>query len=387
MDPACHYLDFAATSALRPPEVVEAVTTYLIGCGATPGRGGYGRALEAGRLVYRARRAVQEVLGLADVPGEVVFGAHATQALNTALRGVLEAGDVVVVTDFDHNAVLRPVHALSNERGVVVRRVPGRLDGTLDLEALDRALDGARLLTVNAASNVLGTRLDVPALVRRARDAGAVSLVDTAQTAGHVETDLTGADLVAVTGHKGLLAPQGIGALWVREGIEVRPLLHGGTGGNSLDPEMPALLPDRLEAGTLNGPGIAGLLAGCHWIMAQGVGTLHARSARLRLRLHDGLAGLAGVRVVSPRDRAGIAIVTMVADRHDPASLAHGLDRTFGVQARAGLHCAPHVHRLLGTETSGALRFSPGWCTTEADIDRAVEGVARLTGSLDGSDP
>lgn len=379
-----HYLDFAATSALRPPEIADAVASWLRECGATPGRGGYGRALEAGRMVLRARRAVARILGLGDEPGQVVFGAHATQALNTALHGILAPGDALVVTAFDHNAVLRPAHALA-DRGVEVRTVPGRADGGLDDAALDAALRGARLLVVNAASNVLGTRLPVAALARRARSAGALVLVDAAQTAGHVVDDLSGVDLVAVTGHKGLLAPQGIGALWIREGVEVAPLLRGGTGGDSLDPEMPGALPDRLEAGTLNGPGIAGLLAGIAWVESRGVASLHARAAALRLRLHDGLTSIPGVRVLSPRDPEGTAVVTLVSHALDAAALAHGLDRAFGVQARAGLHCAPGVHRMLGTTGAGALRLSPGWCTTETDIDRALEGVEALTTSADRS--
>lgn len=374
-----HYLDFAATSALRPPEIADAVAAFLRDCGATPGRGAYGRALEAGRMVFRARRALAALLGLGEEPGQVVFGAHATQAINTVLAS-LRPGQVLVVTDLDHNAVLRPAHRLA-QRGVEVRRVPADQSGSLDLEALDRALDGADLLTVNAASNVLGSRLPVADLRRRAHAAGARVLIDTAQTAGHLVDDLAGCDFVAVTGHKGLLGPQGIGALWVREGALPDPLLRGGTGGDSLDPDMPAALPDRLEAGTLNAPGIAGLAAGLRWLEERGVAELHRPLSALRIRLHDGLAGVAGVTVLSPRDPDGAAIVTMVSDRMDPSTLAHRLDREFGVQTRSGHHCAPGVHRLLGTSRTGALRFSLGWCSTPSDVDRAVEGVDTLTAS------
>ena len=375
-----HYLDFAATAAERPPEVIAAVAAYLTDCGATPGRGGYQRALDAGRMVRSARRAVQEVLGLGGQRGHVVFGAHATQALNTALMGTLEAGDVLVVTDFDHNAVLRPASALAR-RGVTLRCVPGRPDGSLDPVALEQALDGATLIAINAASNVLGTRLPVPALARLAHEAGALVLVDTAQSAGHVVDDLNEADLVAVTGHKGLLGPQGVGALWIREGVEVDPLLHGGTGGDSRSPDMPSALPDRLEAGTLNGPGISGLLAGIRWAEARGIGAMHDAATVLKQRLHDGLSSVPGVRVLSPRDGATVSIVTMESDRIDPGALGHALDRDFGVQCRAGLHCAPGVHRLLGTSATGAVRFSLGWNSTPADVDAAVEGVERATAS------
>ena len=375
-----HYLDFAATAAVRPPPVLSAVSAYLADCGATPGRGGYQRALDAGRMVRRARGAVQRVLGLDSRGGHVVFGAHATQALNTALMGTLSAGDVLVVTDFDHNAVLRPAWALAR-RGVILRSVPGRVDGTLDSPELERALDGATMVAINAASNVTGTRLPVARVARLAREAGAAVLVDAAQTAGHVGDDLTDVDMVAVTGHKGLLGPQGVGALWIREGVDVEPLLRGGTGGDSRSGDMPSALPDRLEAGTLNGAGISGLLAGIEWVEAQGIDRLHRAAADLKGALHDGLSSVPGVRVLSPPDRSTLAIVTIVSDRLDPGALAHALDRDFGVQCRSGLHCAPGVHRMLGTSESGAVRFSLGWSSTEADVHAAVEGVARATAS------
>jgi selenocysteine lyase/cysteine desulfurase len=310
----------------------------------------------------------------------VVFGAHATQALNTALLGTLHPGDVLVVTDFDDNALLRPAAALSH-RGVDVRRVPGCSDGSLDPAGLERALDGATMIVVNAASNVLGTRLPVAQITRLAREAGVLTLVDAAQTAGHVADDLAEADLVAVTGHKGLLGPQGVGALWIREGVEVEPLLRGGTGGDSRLPDMPSALPDRLEAGTLNGPGISGLLAGIQWVEARGVEALHAAAARLKATLHEGLSSVAGVRVLSPAGDSTLPVVTMISDRLDPSALAHVLDRDFGVQCRSGLHCAPGVHRLLGTSETGAVRFSVGWCSTDADVRAAIQGVAGATAS------
>lgn len=374
-----HYLDYAATSAERPPQVADAITRYLGECGATPGRGGHRLALEAGRMVLEARRSVARILGLDGDPGRLTFASNATQALNTALSGVLGGGDAVVVTDFDHNAVIRPVEALRRQRGVEVRVVPGTPDGAVDEVAFSRAVDGARLVVLNAVSNVLGTRLPIERLAATAGDAGALVLVDTAQSLGHVPVDLSSADLVAFTGHKGLLGPQGTGGLWVREGVVVRPLVHGGTGGNSLDPEMPEQLPDRLEAGTLNGPGIAGLLAAVEVVGSEGVEAIHLREAALKERLRDGLDLLPGVTVLSPSAPDGAGIVTLVSGRLDPAALAHRLDRDFGVLGRAGLHCAPGAHRLLGTAETGALRLSVGWGSTDEDVDRAVEAVAQLT--------
>ncbi len=249
------------------------------------------------------------------------------------------------------------------------------------VEAFEAALDGARLVVLNAVSNVLGSRLPVEALARRARAAGCLVLVDTAQSAGHVPVDLGDADLVAFTGHKGLLGPQGVGGLWIREGVEVAPLLRGGTGGDSSRREMPLALPDRLEAGTLNGPGIAGLLAGCQAVLAEGVEVLHRRGARLKARLRDGLGALPGVEVLSPADPRGAGIVTLRVEGTDAGELAYRLDRDHGVLGRSGLHCAPEAHRALGTLETGALRLSVGWGTTDADVDAAVEAVDRCARS------
>jgi selenocysteine lyase/cysteine desulfurase len=375
-----YYLDYAATAAVRPPEVVEAISRFLTSCGGTPGRGAHRRAVEAGRTALGCRRAVLDVLGIGGDPGRFVFTHNATHALNLALAGVLAPGDAVVVTDFDHNAVRRPVLHLRATRGVDVRKVAGSADGSLDLEAFHAALDGARLVVLTAASNVLGTVLPVPTLAEAARRAGALVLVDAAQSAGHVVQSLEAADLVAVTGHKSLLGPQGTGGLWIRPGVEVEPLVRGGAGGDSTDPEMPRALPDRLEAGTLNGPGLAGLEAGCRFVLARGVAEEHERVAALKQRLWEGLGDVSGVRVLSPRAPEGVGIVTVVSDRMTPGELARQLDREHGVQARAGLHCAPDVHELLGTTSTGALRFSLGWASNEEDVDRAVAGVAALAG-------
>jgi len=377
------YMDYAATSAVRPPSVVEAVSAFLTGCGASPGRGGYSRSVESGRIAFRCRRSLTRLLGLPGDPGRLAMMFSATHALNTALCGLLRSGDVVVLSDYDHNAVLRPVHMLERTRGVEVRRLEGDPHGALDLEAARRALDGARLLAVNHVSNVLGTILPLRALAALAHEAGAMVLVDAAQSAGHVPTDLAsdGADLVAVTGHKGLLGPQGTGGLWVREGIDVDPLLCGGTGGNSTLREMPLAMPDHLEAGTPNAPGIAGLLAGIEHLTTEGIAILHAREAELKARLRAGLEGIRGVRVLSPAAPDGAAVVTMVSSWMDPASLATELDRRYDVQTRPGLHCAPEVHRILGTLETGALRLSLGWASTGEDVDRAIHAVHALAGS------
>jgi len=377
------YLDHAATSGQRPSSVVQAVTDYINDIGVTPGRSGHRLAVDAGRVALACRKRVAQLLGIPGDIGRIAFMANATHALNTAMHGVLRQGDRVVITVFDHNSVLRPAAALHESRGVDIVMLSGGVDGDIDEAALRRVLDGARLLVINGASNVLGCALDVGTLAAAAREAGVLTLVDAAQTAGHVSFDAaqTGVDMVAFTGHKGMLGVQGIGGLWVREGVDVDPLIVGGTGGNSLERTMPAAYPDHLEAGTLNGPAMAGLSAGIDAVLAEGVDAIHARTSELKHELHESLAAMAGVRVVSS-DAPGCApIVTMVCDTIEPSVLAARLDREYGVLTRSGLHCAPEAHRLAGTDRTGAVRFSLGWSSTHADIERAIAGVHAIAGS------
>lgn len=378
-----HYLDYSATSAVRPDAVRDAVSNFLTNIGASPGRGGYRLSVESGRIAFRCRRRVGGILGIEGDPGRIAFMMNATHALNTALHGVLRKGDAVVVSPFDHNAVLRPVHALARFREVEVRMLQGGPDGSIDLDHAAQALDGARLLVVNAISNVLGVRLPLEELSRLARDRDVLVLVDAAQSAGHRPDDPVGrlADLVAFTGHKGLLGPQGTGGLWVRDGVEVEPLCTGGTGGDSERRDMPTVYPDHLEAGTPNAPGLAGLLAGCEYLLDRGIESLQAHERRLKRELREGLAAVSGVRVLSPPDPHGGAIVTIVADGISPSDMADRLERDWQVLCRPGLHCAPEAHRLLGTLETGALRFSLGWASTDADVRAAVNGVDVIVSS------
>jgi cysteine desulfurase/selenocysteine lyase len=363
--------------------VAEAVYRFLTEVGATPGRSGHRLALEAGRVALRCRKGVARILGVSGDPGRIVFGLNATQGLNAALAGTLGPGDAVVTTPFDHNSVLRPVHGLVRDRGVENRVIPGDATGALDMEAARKLLEGSRLLVVNAVSNVLGTRLSLVELAEIAHEAGALVLVDAAQWAGHFPESLAeaGADLIAFTGHKGLLGPQGIGGLWIRDGLDLEPFFAGGTGGNANLREMPSALPDRMEAGSANSPGMAGLAAGIAFLEEQGIESLHRKEQELKAVLWEGLEGLSGVRVLSPPAPDGVGIVSLVSKNMDPGRLALELDREWGVMVRYGLNCAPEVHKLLGTSEGGAVRFSLGWASTLQDVEAAVAGVHAITSS------
>src|SRR5690606_31440065 len=376
-------LDHAATAAVRPPEVADAVAAYIREVGATPGRSSHARALSAGRVALRCRRLLAELFGIPGDPGRIAMQFNATHALNTALFGILRPGDTVVRTILDHNSIRRPVAALV-ETGVRERRVGLDSTGRIDLLELEQILreeaDRVRLLALPHASNVTAAILPVREMAELAHSAGALVMLDAAQTAGHLPFSVQelGVDLLAFTGHKGLLGPQGTGGLWVRDGVDVAPLLRGGTGGDSLLRSMPDAYPDHLEAGTMNGPGIAGLLAGVEWVLGQTPEAIHRHVAGLTARLRDGLEAVRGVRVHSPPAPDGVGVVTITADGVDAPTLARRLDVEHGILVRAGLHCAPEVHRLLGTDRSGAVRFSLGWASTAEEVDRAVEAVANV---------
>ena len=372
-----HYMDYAATSAIRPPEVGRAVAAFLGGVGCSPGRGGHSGAVEAARLAFQCRRALARVMDLPGDPGRIAFMQNATHALNAALWGLLCPGDVLVISQYDHNAVLRPANYLAQERGVEVRVLSGSPDGSVDMDEAARLLEAAKVLAVNAASNVLGTVMPMAALCRLAREAGTIVVADVAQSAGHLRESAAsqGADVIAFTGHKGLLGPQGTGGLWVREGVEVDPMLCGGTGGDSRRRRMPQAMPDRLEAGTGNAPGMAGLLAACGFLQERGQEAIHRHEMTMKADLIDGFSTVSGLRILSPPAPDGVPVVTVQAGAMDAATLADRLDREHGVQTRAGLHCAPEVHRILGTLEEGAVRFSLGWASTRDDVECTVDAV------------
>ncbi|MDI6768902.1 MAG: aminotransferase class V-fold PLP-dependent enzyme [Anaerolineales bacterium] len=380
------YLDHAATSWPKPPEVMRAMAGFLESAGGNPGRSGHRLSIAAGRIVYEAREAVAGLLHAPD-PLRVIFTQNATHALNIALHGLLSPGDRVVTSGMEHNAVMRPLRALE-KRGVAVVVVPTAPDGTLNPVDFARAVMlGTRLVALNHASNVVGTIAPAAEVAQIAHAAGALLLIDAAQTAGVMPLDMQamGIDLLAFTGHKGLHGPPGSGGLVLGEGVDaaqIRPLLQGGTGSRSEYEEQPEFLPDKFESGTPNGVGIAGLGAGIQWVMARGMEAIRAHEVALTRRLVAGLSEIPGVRLYGLADpQRRTAVVSFTVEGWRVSTIGLRLDEEHGVLCRVGLHCAPAAHRTIGTFPEGTVRFAPGPLTTLNEIDAVVDAVKQVVQS------
>jgi len=371
------YLDNAATSWPKPEAVYRAVDHFMRQVGATPGRGGHRREEEAQRIADEARAALAELFHVPDPQG-VAFTLNATQALNLALKGLLRPGDHVVTSSIEHNALWRPLKALER-RGVELTAVACAPDGTLDPADVAAALrPNTRLVAMLHASNVLGTMLPIAEVGAICRDRGVSFLVDAAQTAGACSIDMEamGIDLLAFAGHKGLFGPHGTGGLVVRPGIALETWIEGGSGLLSRPETMPEELPARLEAGTQNAAGIAGLLAGVRFVLEQGVERIRAHEMAVTRLLIERLQAIPDLTILGPHDlEQRTAVVSLTVEGYFPDQLAAVLDKVFDVATRAGLHCAPQAHRTAGTLECGALRFSPGYFTTAEEIEYAVDAL------------
>lgn len=379
------YLDNAATSYPKPESVVEAVADYIRYVGANAGRAAYAKALQASRLVFETREAVAQIIGVRD-SSRVVFTGNATEALNLAILGLrLAEGDEVVTSGLEHNSVMRPLRYLEKEKGVKIVIARGPPDGRLTLDELaGKVTSKTRLIVVNHASNVVGTILPVREIGRVARQHNITFLVDAAQTAGCVpiSVDEDNVDLLAFSGHKGLLGPQGIGCLYVRAGIGLAPLKFGGTGSHSEHELQPDFLPDMYESGTLNLPGIAGLKAGIEFLNREGVENIRSRVQQLTGTLIQRLSELKGTTIYGTGDEnRQTGVVSINLARREPSEIAEILDRVHDVSVRAGLHCSPQAHKTIGTFPSGTVRISLGPFNTGEHIDAVCSALCRTIGS------
>jgi cysteine desulfurase family protein len=380
------YLDNAATSYPKPTAVTEAVERALRDEGAAEGRSTTRAAQRVHDVVARCRERAARLLG-AERPERIIFTFNGTDSLNLALHGLLRPGDHVVTSAVEHNSVVRPLRNL-RDRGVEVSYVAGDREGRVNPNDVQRSLrKNTRLVALVHASNVTGTIQPIECVGEMARAAGAFFLVDAAQTAGHLPIDVSRSpiDLLAAPGHKGLLGPLGTGILYVGPDVEsqLASSRQGGTGSNSEDDLQPERLPDKYESGNHNVPGLFGLEAALAWIEDRTIAELRRHERELTRQLWEALATINGLRLYGPRspdDRVGVVSVTL--DGFDSHELATILDTSFGIETRAGLHCAPGMHRALGTfDNGGTLRLSVGPFTTAADVHAAADAFRALASS------
>ena len=378
------YLDNGATTLQKPECVREALLEAMASMGNS-GRGVHDASLYAGRVIYRARESLAELLGAA-APEQVAFTANATESLNLVLGGLFGLGDHVITTVCEHNSVLRPLYRL---QGVELSVLPVKAEageerqaGILAYDELESLLrPNTKALIITHASNLTGNITDLEQAAAFAKKHSLLLIVDAAQTAGAVPMDMErmGIDVLCFTGHKGLYGPQGTGGVCVRPGLSIRPLKVGGSGIHSFDREHPSEMPAALEAGTLNGHGIAGLGAAARWLLEIGVEQIRAREQALLRRFVDGVKEVEGVTLYGNPDldrRTGIQSLN-IRD-YDSARVADGLYEDYGIAVRGGAHCAPLMHEALGTREQGAVRFSFSYFNTEAEADEAAAAVREL---------
>ena len=372
------YLDTAATSRKKPECVYEAMDHFMREVGASPGRSQHGPGIEASRVIANAREGVARLLGVDD-SARIVFTANCTEALNLAIQGILKRDGHVVTTSMEHNSVMRPLRALESELGIHVTQAKANSDGTTEPDELSKCIrPETALIVMTHASNVAGAIQPIEECGEIARRRGIPFLVDAAQTAGCLPIDLAElpVDMLAFSGHKGLLGPQGVGGLYVREGIDLEPLKYGGTGSRSAEEIQPVFMPDRFESGTPNTPGIAGLGAAVAFLAAETVAKVREHVVRLGEMLLVGLGELDHVRVYGPKGMARNAgVFSFTVDGRDSGEVAEELEAKHGILIRVGLQCAPSAHRAIGTFPRGTIRASIGCYTTEKEVKRLLGAV------------
>jgi len=373
------HLDNAATSHPKAPGVAEAMVRFMTDTGASPGRGTHTLAQAADRLLFSARERCAAFLGVTE-PDRLVFTKNATEALNLVLMGQVPAGGSVILSSLEHNAVMRPLHYLEAHRGVRHSQIPFDACGRPDPESLRTAMTRpADLFVLTAASNVTGCLTPVGEISRLCRRAAIPLCVDASQAVGHVTLPMDGVSFLCFSGHKGMLGPLGTGGLYLAPGFHPEPLLRGGTGSLSESEEQPDFLPDRYEAGTLNLVGLAGLLAALDFLEARGPASIRVREASLCERLLGGMLDLPGVSSPGPEPGAArVPVVSLSVEGHDLGEIGLEFNRR-DIALRVGLHCAAAAHRSIGTfGAGGTLRFSPGFATSEEEIDVAIETLEAI---------
>jgi len=382
------YLDNAATSFPKPDAVYAAMDHYHRHVGAPVGRGAYRKSIELQSSVDQCRKLAAQVLGAARSE-EVLFSFNGTDSLNTIIHGVLKPGDHVVTSDVEHNSVLRPLQTLQQRWGIETTYIPANERGVVDPAGFRDAIrDNTRLIILNHASNVTGSIQPANDVGEIAKKAGILFLLDAAQTAGHLPLNVAQmpVDFLACPGHKGLLGPLGTGLIYIRSEIadQVESFRQGGTGTRSEEETQPLTLPDKFESGNHNAPGLVGLRAALEFVLEKGVASLRQHEQQLTARLMEGLQELSGFELPGPEQiEARVGVVSLVNQTVEPQILASILDENFGIQTRAGLHCAPRIHRSIESlEYGGTLRFSPGPFNTMSQIETTITAMHELADSF-----
>ena len=378
------YLDNGATTYHKPEAVIQAVADAMRHMGNS-GRGSHQASLGAARTIYDTRVLVSELFGLGN-PLQVAFTANSTASLNMAVRGIFSPGDHVITTMLEHNSVLRPLYMM-RENGVELTIVRADSLGNIRYEDMEAAIrPNTKGIICTHASNLTGNLVDIARVGEICRRASLVFILDASQTAGVFDIDMEkqGIDVLCFTGHKSLMGPQGTGGICVREGISIRPLMAGGSGTHSYSEIHPSDMPEALEAGTVNGHGIAGLHAALEFIKETGMEAIRGREQMLMGRFYQGVSGIPGVTVYgdfSHMDLHAPVVVLNIRD-YDSGEVSDGLAMDYGIYTRAGAHCAPLMHQALGTVGQGAVRFSMSYYNTEEEMDQAVLAVREIAGSM-----
>ncbi len=373
------YLDNAATTMHKPKEVIDAVVEAMTSLG-NAGRGANEASLSAARIIYDAREKLCRFFNGED-PRQIVFTSNSTESLNIAVKGLLEPGDHVITTMLEHNSVLRPLYEME-KKGVALTIIKADKKGRFSLEEMEAAIrPETKMIVCTNGSNLTGNYVDIGKVGGMAHRHDVLFVVDASQTAGVFPIDVRNmqVDVLCFTGHKGLLGPQGTGGMYVREGLAIRPLKSGGSGVQTYSKTHPREMPTALEAGTLNGHGIAGLRAGVEYIEKTGLDNIRAREQELMWRFYEGVKEIPGVTVYGDFDsRERCAIVSLNIGDYDSSEVSDALLTEYGISTRPGGHCAPLMHEALGTVEQGAVRFSFAHSNTEEEVDIAINAVREL---------
>lgn len=373
------YLDNAATTMQKPPEVVEAVTRALTSMG-NAGRGAHEASLDAGRAIFSARKKLTAFFHGTN-PGQLIFTANSTESLNIAIKGILNPGDHVITTQLEHNSVLRPLYEME-EKGTELTVVESDRMGNIRIEDIKKSIrENTRAIVCTHASNLTGNLIDIRAVGRIAKEHGLLFVVDASQTAGifPIDVEENHIDILCFTGHKAMLGPQGTGGMYVKEGVKVRPLLSGGSGVHSYSRRHPVQMPEALEAGTLNAHGIAGLAAAVDYINRTGMDKIREKEQSLMQYFYERVREIPGITVYGDYSGAQRCPVTAINIRdYDSAQVSDVLFAEYGIATRPGAHCAPLMHQALGTVEQGIVRFSFSHYNTIEEIDEVLEAIKAL---------